>query len=93
MNLSVVKKRKRIHKRKLIFDQNGLRSFVLQLKRVREEHDITQEQLAFESGIALSQIARIETARINPTISTIFAIARTLNIPLRTLFDFDLPSK
>jgi len=90
-NLSVVKKRKNTRKRKLIFDQKGLQIFALQLKKVREDQELTQEQLAFESGIALSQIARIETAKINPTLSTIFAITRTLNIPLSTLFDFELP--
>jgi len=39
----------------------------------------------------LSQIARIETARINPTLSTVFTLARTLNVPLTDLFDFELP--
>lgn len=88
-----MKKRKAIHKRKLIFDLAGLKAFALQLKKIREEQKLTQEQLAFESGIALSQIARIETAKINPTLSTIFAITRTLDVPLTSLFDFKLPDK
>ena len=74
MNLSVVKKRNAIKKRKLIFDHAGLKAFALQLKKIRKEQKLTQEQLAFESGVALSQIARIETARINPTLSTIFSL-------------------
>ena len=87
-----MKKRKIVPKRKLIFDRRGLKAFALQLKKIRREHNITQEQLAFESGIALSQIARIETAQINPTISTIFAIARAVNVPVSTLFEFELPA-
>ncbi len=35
-------------------------------------------KLSFEYGLLLSQIARIETARINPALSTIFRLARTL---------------
>jgi len=80
-------------KRLLIFDENGLKAFALQLRKVRKAKGFTQEQLAYESEIALSQVARIETARINPTLSTVFAIARTLDVPLKELFDFTLPEK
>jgi len=77
--------------RTVIFDQEGLKVFAKHLKKTRKEIGLTQNQLAFEAGISLSQIARIETARINPTLSTVFAIARALNIPLSILFDFELP--
>ena len=74
-------------KRKLIFDQIGLDAFAVQLKKVRTQKGFTQDQLAFESGLSLSQIARIETAKINPTLSTIFAIARAMEVSLSELFD------
>ncbi len=77
--------------RKLVFDQKGIEAFAEQLKKIRLNEGYTQSQLAFESGLSLSQIARIETARINPTLSTVFALARTLNVPLTDLFDFELP--
>ena len=79
--------------RKLIYDEQGLRAFAKQLIDVRKKYGFSQEELANESGLALSQIARIETVKINPTLSTIFAIARTLKIPLSELFDFKLPAK
>lgn len=82
-----------IKKRKLIFDERGLKAFALHLKKVRKKKAYTQEMLAYESGLSLSQIARIETASINPTLSTIFTIARTLDVPLSELFDFKLPNK
>lgn len=81
------------NKRKLIFDEKGLKTFATQLKSIRKQKGFTQEMLAYESGLSLSQIARIETALINPTLSTIFAISRTLDVPLSELFDFKLPSK
>ncbi len=77
--------------RKLIFDSKGLIAFSKQLKKLRREAGITQSQLAYEAGISLSQVARIETARINPTLSTVFAIARALDIPLTVMFGFSLP--
>ena len=56
-------------------DEAGLAAFA-RLKEIRAQKKITQEALAYSSGSALSQIARIETARTNPTLSTIFVIAR-----------------
>ena len=80
-------------KRKFIFDKKGIKILAKKVKKIREEKQFTQEQLAFESGLSLSQIARIETARINPTISTLFRIIRTLEISPKELFDFELPKE
>lgn len=80
-------------KRKLIFDEEGLRLLAKQLKKVRTEKGFTQEELAYEADITLSQIARIETVQINPTVSTIFKLARTLEVPVSDLFDFKLPKE
>ena len=79
--------------RKFIYDEEGLMLLAKQLKKLRSEKGFTQEGLAYEADITLSQIARIETLKANPTVSTIFKIARTLNIPVSTLFDFKLSSK
>ena len=77
-------------KRKLIFDEKNLRLLANRLKEVRDEKKISQEELAYRSNLALSQIARIETLRINPTISTIFCICKALEIKPSQLLDFDL---
>lgn len=77
--------------RKLLFDEKGLKAFAEHLKKKRKEKGFTQEVLAHESGLALSQIARIETAKRSTSLSTVFAIARALKIPIKELFDFDLP--
>lgn len=72
---------------------NNLRNidFLITLgKRVRElrvRRGITQEQLAYAAEIELSQIYRIETAKINPTITTLKAIANGLEITLSQLID------
>ncbi|SHG01501.1 helix-turn-helix transcriptional regulator [Flavobacterium defluvii] len=78
--------------RKLIFDQEGLESLAKRLKEIRSEKGISQEELAYRSEITLSQIARIETIKINPTVSTIFKIARALNVTPSEIFNFELNS-
>jgi len=80
-------------KRKHIYNQNGVTALAKRIKEVRKLRNFTQEELAYRSGLTLSQIARIETARTNPTISTIFKIAKTLDISLAELFDFDIPGE
>ena len=79
--------------RKFIYDEEGLKLLAKRLKELRTEKGFTQEALAYEADITLSQIARIETVKANPTVSTMFKIARTLNVPVSTLFDFKLSNK
>lgn len=79
--------------RKFVFDEEGLTLLANKLKLVRSEKGFTQEELAYQSGLTLSQIARIETIKANPTVSTIFKIARTMNISVSELFDFKLNSE
>lgn len=67
-----------------------LKSFALQMKKIRSEKKITQEELAYSSGLSLSQIARIETAKVNPTICTIFVIAKYLGVSPKELVDFEV---
>jgi transcriptional regulator with XRE-family HTH domain len=76
--------------RKYTYDEEGLRLISERLKEIRKEKGISQEELAYRSELTLSQIARIETLKTNPTISTLFKIIRTLEIKPSDLFNFDL---
>jgi predicted transcriptional regulator len=70
-------------------DDQILRAFALQMKKIRSEKNITQEELVYTSGLSLSQIARVETAKVNPTLCTVFVIARYLEVSPKELVDFD----
>lgn len=83
-------KAKKSKDRKQNFDQEGIDLFAAKFKEVRKRAGYTQQQLAFESGINLSQIARIETGQTNPTVTTIFTLARTMNIDPDEFFKFKL---
>lgn len=48
------------------------------------------QKLALAAGVEYSQIFEIEHGRINTTISTVYTIARALDIQPKELFDFEL---
>ena len=49
----------------------------------------TQEQLANELDIEISQISRIERGVINTSVTTLYAISKVLNVDLSEFFVFD----
>ncbi len=77
--------RRRVHfyKMKQIRDQELLRKLAVRIKKLREEKGISQEMVYADTQI---HIARIETARVNVSISTLSAICRYFNISLADFF-------
>lgn len=60
-------------------------------KRIKELHKtqgLSQESLSYEADIPLSQVGRIERGEINPTVSSIAAIAHALKTDLKDIFSF-----
>lgn len=64
-------------------------NFGKQLRLVRLAKGYTQEQLANELGIEISQISRIERGVINTSVSTLYAICKVLGVDISELFVFD----
>lgn len=54
-------------------------SFGNKIKAIREAKSLSQEALANEADISLSQVSRIERGILNPTLSTIYTLAKALN--------------
>ncbi|HEX4482753.1 MAG TPA: helix-turn-helix transcriptional regulator [Solirubrobacteraceae bacterium] len=52
------------------------------IKQLREDREITQEQLAFEAGITASALSRIERAINNPGWLTVRRIVEALDVTL-----------
>jgi predicted transcriptional regulator len=63
-----------------------LKRFAKNLKSARKSRGITQEELAYKTGLALSQIARIETGKLNTSISTVQVILDALGAEANELF-------
>lgn len=57
------------------------------IKELRKEKGLSQEDLSYEADIPLSQIGRIERGETNPTISTLYVIAKALGVELKHLVD------
>lgn len=64
-------------------------SFGKNLRLTRLAKGFTQEQLANELGIEISQISRIERGVINTSITTLYSISKVLNVAISKLFLFD----
>lgn len=60
------------------------------IRDLRKERNISQEELANEADIPLSQIGRIERGETNPTISTLYVLAMALDVDLKSLVDVKL---
>ncbi len=55
------------------------------LKALREEIDLTQEDIAYEAGISTVALSRIENSLSNPLWATVISIAAALEISLTRL--------
>ena len=59
------------------------------IRKLREERNISQQNLAEMCNVEKSNMARIEAGRTNPTLLTMYKISSALNISLAVLVDFD----
>ncbi|MGK4566929.1 helix-turn-helix domain-containing protein [Flavobacterium sp. 3HN19-14] len=58
----------------------------LRIKMLRENKNLSQENLANDCDIPKSQITRIEKARINTTVKTLVKISNALGVEFKELF-------
>ncbi len=65
-----------------------LKQLADRVKVLREQHEISQEELAFLCEIDRTYISKIERGIANPSLLVLQKVAKALNIPLIELFDF-----
>jgi len=56
------------------------------VRRIRVERGIPQDQLAYDAGIDRSHMGRIEQKKENPTIDLLERIAKTLGVHMSEFF-------
>ena len=61
----------------------------IRIRQLREEKNISQQNLAEMCNIEKSNMARIESGRTNPTLLTMHKLSTALQIPLTVLVDFE----
>ena len=65
-----------------------VKKFGNHLKDLRLAKNLSQEMLANDANIPINQIGRIERAEISTSLSTVYKIAKALEIESKELFNF-----
>ena len=59
------------------------------IRKLRAERRMSQEEIAFRAGISSAHLGQIERGEKNPTLETIGKLAVAFDLPLAELFDFE----
>jgi len=59
----------------------------MRIKKLREARAFSQEELAKRAGISRGYLARLETARQDPTLSTLEKLAKALRVKVGRLLE------
>lgn len=71
-----------------IRDEIYIKEFGVNLRKIRNSKKISMTELANICNIEYRQVSDIELGKINPTISTVKALAQALGLSPKDLFDF-----
>ena len=69
-------------------DEAYIKAFGENLRRLRKDRGLSQEQLAYQSDLWLSIVGRVERGEIDPTISTVKMLAKGLDVSPYELLHF-----
>ena len=58
----------------------------MRIKDLREDHDLTQKELAMRTGIAQADISKLENGNANPSLRTLQRLAEGLGMKLKVEF-------
>ena len=72
----------------LIVNKEYLQKFANNLRKIRKERKLTQEDLESD-GVSRSMISLIEIVKTDLTVSTVKSIADSLGVHPKDLFDFE----
>jgi transcriptional regulator with XRE-family HTH domain len=72
-----------------IRDDSFLKRFGDNLRKLREQQGLSQEELYFRANLSKNQVGNIERGEVNTTISTAYALSKALGIELPELFKFE----
>lgn len=57
------------------------------LRQLREQKRLSQEELAFKAKLSVYYISRIERGKANPSLETVFSLAKAIGISASSLID------
>lgn len=74
-----------VNRRRRIFLESMNQTVAKNIKRLREEHKLSMDELSKRSGVSKSMLAQIERGEGNPTISTLWKISNGMKVPFDAL--------
>ncbi|MHC1692968.1 MAG: helix-turn-helix domain-containing protein [Sphaerochaetaceae bacterium] len=63
------------------------------IQKIRASHSLTLNVLSERSGVSKAMLSQIETDKVNPTVATVWKIARGLGVDLQELLNIDAAPK
>ena len=75
---------------KYLRNEKVIKALGKRIRSIRKAKKMSMETLAYTAGIEYSQLSRIEMGQINTSVSHVAVIAKILEVPITTLFEFDL---
>jgi transcriptional regulator with XRE-family HTH domain len=63
----------------------SIKTVAIRLRGLRKERGMSQGELATRASISRTYLARLETARQDPTLSTLEKLAKALKVPVEKL--------
>jgi DNA-binding XRE family transcriptional regulator len=70
-------------------DQKYLERLGAHIRKLREEKEISQSELARLADKDRQSIHRLEKGEVNPSVLFLKQIAKALEVPLKDIFDFE----
>jgi len=67
---------------------NEIKKFGANLKTLREKRNLTLSYANYKGGLNPSTISRIEKGEVEPKLTTLLKIAKSLNVDIKDLFDY-----
>lgn len=61
-------------------EKSPVLAFAAVLRQLRSERQLTQEELGFRAGLQRKHISALELAQKQPSLSTLFALSKALDI-------------
>ena len=68
-----------------------LAAFSAHIRSIRLQRGLSQEDVAERAGIHVTYLSGIERGRRNPSVKSLYRIAKALDIPVREMFEFEAP--
>ena len=66
----------------------AIKAFGVQLRRLRESKDLSQQELADLADVAKITVQRIENAKFTATLDVLVSLSEAMKIPLKEMLDF-----